>query len=330
MAASERKFRGNLAHVLPPHSVSKLVRAWLHEDVPGFDVAGMMVGDREGHAALLCKTPGVLAGAPFVSAIFSELCCTVEWFYDDGDEPLPHLSADPCRVAVVSGPMRNILLGERAALNCIARASGIATVARRACQAAQRWHGRVLGTRKTTPGFRLVEKYALAVGGAGTHRHNLSDTVMLKDNHIWAIGSISEAVQEARYIAGYHTKIEVECRTDEEAKEAGSAGADIIMLDNIPPPALHNQAQKLKAEFPNLIIEASGGVTQDNLASYLGPNVDAISLGCLTQGYPIVDFSLKILREWQLMEKESKDKAVPACIISSPKVAAHVRRDYAF
>ena len=91
--------------------------------------------------------------------------------------------------------MRNILLGERAALNCIARASGVATEARRACQAAQGWHGRVLGTRKTTPGFRLVEKYALAVGGAGTHRHNLSDTVMLKDNHIWAIGSISEVSQ---------------------------------------------------------------------------------------------------------------------------------------
>ena len=155
------------------------------------------------------------------------------------------------------GPANALLLGERTALNTLSRASGVATRARAASELARAhaWHGRVAGTRKTTPGFRVVEKYALLVGGAATHRLDLSQMVMLKDNHIWSAGGISGAVRVARAAAGFTSKIEVECRTHEEAIEAARAGADIVMLDNFGAEPLKAVAAKLKTEFPALVIE---------------------------------------------------------------------------
>ena len=274
--------------------VNDLVRSWLKEDIPGFDYGGTVVGDLEEKAVLLCKSPGTLAGCPFFEAIFKHLDCKVKWLYNEGTTLSP-----VCIVAEVTGKVNKLLLGERVALNCITRASGVATKARKLAELKQlyAWHGEVAGTRKTTPGFRLVEKYALLVGGVSTHRYDQSSMIMLKDNHIWSVGSISSAVQAARKSGGFSIKIEVECRKIKDAREAIKSGADIIMLDNFTPEALHNTAKVLKQEFPNVIIEASGGIIEENILSFFGPHIDVISLGSLTQGYRCVDFSLKIQKE---------------------------------
>lgn len=283
-----------IAHSIPPPTLTRLAREWLAEDTPNFDAAGVCVGSQEVEARLLCKTPhSVLAGSPFFTAVFAEVGCTVEWLYQEGAETGPDAVT---LVAVVRGPARCLLLGERPALNCLARASGIATRCSQlqAKARAAGWHGEIAGTRKTTPGFRLVEKYAMLVGGASTHRHDLSGMVMLKDNHVWASGSITEAVKAARSVCGFSSKIEVECCSVEEGREAATAGADIVMLDNFQPQELHAGAGALKQEFPSLLVEASGGVTPEKLDLYFSPHVDIISLGCITQGCPVVDFSLKV------------------------------------
>ncbi|XP_033026357.1 nicotinate-nucleotide pyrophosphorylase [carboxylating] [Lacerta agilis] len=284
----------NLSHLLPAARLRQLACDWLREDAPAFDYGGYAVGDRQECAVLLCKSPGVLAGFPFFEAIFAEVGCSVEWLHSEGAwaEPIS-------RVAEVRGPAKDILLGERVALNCIGRCSGIATSAAKACQAAREsgWHGEVAGTRKTTPGFRLPEKYALLVGGASCHRYDLGSLIMLKDNHVWASGGITQAVRSARRVGGFALKVEVECRSLEEALEAGECGADIIMLDNFAPQELHPTASTVKASFPRATVEASGGITEDNVAQFVGPNIDVVSLGCLTQSARAVDFSLKICRD---------------------------------
>ncbi|KAJ8264625.1 hypothetical protein GJAV_G00151410 [Gymnothorax javanicus] len=283
-----------LSHIIPPHTLTRLAREWLAEDVPNFDPAGVCVGSREVSATLLCKSPGsVLAGCPFFTAVFTELGCTVDWIYSEG-QTLGMELVTP--TAVVRGPARCVLQGERPALNCLARTSGIATRCRQLLSIArtESWEGQLAGTRKTTPGFRLAEKYAMLVGGISMHRYDLSGLVMLKDNHVWASGRITQAVRDARSVCGFSSKIEVECRNDEEAMEAARAGAEIIMLDNYTPEALHSAALSLKQQFPSVLIEASGGVTPVSLPLYFSPNVDIISLGCITQGCPTVDFSLKM------------------------------------
>lgn len=285
------------SHAIPPYTLTRLAREWLAEDTPNFDVAGVCVGTGEVEARLLCKTPcSILAGSPFFTEVFTEVGCTIDWMHQEGAEIGPDAVT---LAAVVRGPARCLLLGERPALNCLARASGIATRCSQlqAMAVAAGWHGEVAGTRKTTPGFRLVEKYAMLVGGVSMHRQDLSGMVMLKDNHIWASGSIKEAVKAARSVCGFSSKIEVECRSAEEGSEAARAGADIVMLDNFQPQELHVAAHALKEDFPSLLIEASGGVTPENLPSYFSPHVDIISLGCITQGCPVVDFSLKVQKQ---------------------------------
>ncbi|XP_045171127.2 nicotinate-nucleotide pyrophosphorylase [carboxylating]-like [Mercenaria mercenaria] len=285
----------NISHVLHPLTIRHLAREWLKEDTPNFDYGGFVVGEKEETAVLLMKSPGVIAGRPFFDAIFKELDCTVTW-----ENVLEGSFNEPIKtVATVSGKVRQILLGERVALNIITRASGIATAAYRLRRLVEKigWIGQVAGTRKTTPGFRLVEKYALLVGGVSTHRYDLSAMIMLKDNHIWTAGSISQAVKDARVVGGFSTKIEVECRSVAEAEEAAISGCDVVMLDNFSPEAISKGAAVLKEKFPKLIIEASGGITEANIAQYCDENVDVVSLSRLTQGYDTVDFSLKVRKE---------------------------------
>ena len=178
-------------HILHPTLVEDNARSWLREDTPSFDYGGIVVGDQEETAVLLCKSPGVLAGVPFFNEIFRQLQCNVQWHFTEGTTLKPI-----CEVATVTGKARNILLGERTALNCLTRCSGVATVSNKYADIAleNKWHGEVAGTRKTTPGFRLAEKYALLVGGVSTHRYDLSSMIMLKDNHIWSAGSIKQVV----------------------------------------------------------------------------------------------------------------------------------------
>ncbi|TPX67084.1 hypothetical protein SpCBS45565_g04068 [Spizellomyces sp. 'palustris'] len=288
---------GDLSHLLPTNW-KKTVSSWLDEDTPSFDYGGFVVGETDQVATLYGKAPGVLAGVPFFDEVFRQVDCRVEWFLKEGEffNPGDHGRKE---VAKVYGHARNLLLGERPALNMLARASGIATRARRLRELKDKhnWKGVIAGTRKTTPGFRIVEKYAMLVGGVDTHRVDLSSMIMLKDNHVWATGSITNAVRAARSTGGFALKIEVECRTEAEADEAIEAGADIIMLDNFDGNGLVSTAKKLKDRYAGkrmFLIEGSGGLTEENVSSYFGEGVDVLSFGSLSQSVPHIDFSLKV------------------------------------
>ncbi|EPQ59018.1 nicotinate-nucleotide diphosphorylase [Gloeophyllum trabeum ATCC 11539] len=285
----------NYAHLLPP-SWKPQVTGWLAEDTPSFDYGGYVVGEAEREAHLLGKggEAAVLAGVPFFTEVFTQLGCEVEWHMKEGDvfEPVKH-------VATVRGKARQILLGERVALNMLARASGIATKSKRILDLARSYgyEGIIAGTRKTTPGFRLVEKYAMLVGGIDPHRHDLSSMIMLKDNHIWSHGSITAAIQAARRVGGFSLLLEVEVQSEAEADEAIAAGADIVMLDNMPGPTLVSVARQLREKWAGKRqwkFESSGDVTEGNLRERAVPEVDILSTSAVHQGVRHVDFSLKI------------------------------------
>lgn len=307
---------GNLSHLLPLN-YKRVVTVWLEEDCPSFDYGGFVVGEAEGEAKLLGKSKGTVAGVPFVNEVFSQLDCTVEWMVEEGQ------TIEPVTVcAIVRGPMRKLLLGERVALNILARCSGIATKTSSLLSLlrSHSWPGILAGTRKTTPGFRIVEKYGILVGGADPHRHDLSSMTMLKDNHVWAchnkssktaaVGgtaditiaeAIPSAVHAARATGGFSTKIEVECRTIEEANAAIAAGADIIMLDNFTADGVRVAAKQLKDEWAakgkprgTFLVEVSGGLNERNAKDYACEDVDILSTSSIHQGVGIVDFSLKV------------------------------------
>ena len=285
------------AHCLPP-SFRDEVRGWIREDCPNIDIGGFVVGDKAETAHLLCKQSGHLAGVPFAQAVFEELGLSTTWNFEEGAYmDTTASSSGKVVVCVVMGKCKDILHAERTALNILSRASGIASACRKAASIAKEngWHGHVAGTRKTTPGFRTVEKYALIVGGCATHRQDLSQMVMLKDNHIWSAGSIASAVGKAKVAAGFSIKIEVECQSVDEACEAAAAGSDIVMLDNFTHDGIHAAAAAVKAAHPHVLIEASGGITESTMHLYMGPHIDILSRGSLTQGYSCLDFSLKII-----------------------------------
>lgn len=285
------------AHLLATN-YKTLVTEYLAEDVPSFDYGGYVVGEDEKTAILYCKAEGVVAGVPFFDEVFSQLGCRVEWTCKEGDWLKPDGKQE---IARVYGSARKILLGERTALNIISRCSGIALRARMVSelQKAKGFKGVIAATRKTTPGFRLVEKYGVLVGGLDTHRMDLSSMVMLKDNHIWSSGSITKAVQNARSVCGFALKIEVECQSEEEADEAIAAGADIVMLDNFTGEGLKAAAKSIKQRWAekgktHFLIESSGGITYETCAGYFCEDIDVLSMSTITQGVPHVDFSLKI------------------------------------
>lgn len=280
---------------LLPITFSDEIRGWLKADCPTTDIGGFVVGQGEETASLYMKSTGVVAGVPYAQAVFDEFKLSVEWFAKEGDF-IAGSGSNKVVVAKVRGPCKDILLAERTALNLMSRASGVATKTKSAVdiKEANNWHGYVAGTRKTTPGFGRVEKYALQVGGGATHRQDLSQMVMLKDNHIMASGSITNAVTKARSAAGFSMKIEVETGNLADALEAANSGADIVMLDNFKPDELHKVAAEVRSKYPHVTIEASGGITEETMGDYMGPCVDVISRGNLTQGYPCLDYSLKI------------------------------------
>ena len=269
------------------------ISRWLKEDIPSFDIGGLVVGDKFNKAVLLGKSDGILAGRPFFSKVFEKLNCKIEWLKPEGEKIKPVE-----QIAFVSGKTKNILQGERLALNILTRASGIASFANEMVSLAKLkgYKGKIAGTRKTTPGFRLVEKYALLVGGADTHRMDLSSMVMLKDNHIASAGNVSNAVKMAKEITSVWYNIEVECKSFEQAEEAILSGADIVMLDNFSSEAAKKTAQKLKERFTQSIIEISRAITKNKIEQYFSPYFDIISMGSLTTNYSPIDFSLKIVQ----------------------------------
>ena len=259
---------GSVAHLLPPTVYTRQVGLWLEEDCPSFDYGGFVVGDTLQSALLLCKSPGILAGVPFFNEVFRQLECTVEWHLAEGTDIHPKPTT---HVATVRGPARKILLGERVALNTLARCSGIATKSAAMLDLLRKagYMNILAGTRKTTPGFRLVEKYGMLIGGCDPHRHDLSQMTMLKDNHIWASGNITNAVKAAKATGGFSVKVEVECQSLEEAHEAVGAGADVVMLDNFSGDGSKVAARKLKDRWgKSVLVEVSGGLTTENVGSY--------------------------------------------------------------
>lgn len=204
--------------------------------------------------------------------------------------------------ATVRGPVRKILLGERVALNTLARCSGIATKSASLLTLLRDtgYPNILAGTRKTTTGFRLVEKYGMLIGGADPNRHDLSSMTMLKDNHIWSSGSITRAVLAAKSAGGFAIKVEVECQSLDEANEAASAGADIVMLDNFISQGVKEAAKTLKEKWGDkVLVEVSGGITEDNVGNFVCKDVDIISTSSIHQGVKHVDFSLKIVPKTQ-------------------------------
>ncbi|KAM9973139.1 hypothetical protein ACTFIR_012514 [Dictyostelium discoideum] len=297
-----------ISQLLPKFKIEKIIKEWLEEDIPSFDYGGCVVGSDEKVAHLLGKQNGVFSGSIFFQEIFNQLGCKVIWFIKDGESfSMTHgpEKNKPQILAHVIGPVRNILIGERLSLNILSRSCGITTqgynvkklVDGNNEQQQQPWKGKIAGTRKTTPGFRLVEKLALLTAGLDTHRMDLSSMIMLKDNHIWACGNITNTVKNARSVGGFSLKIEVECRNQDEAIEAIEAGADIVMLDNFNPQDLQTVSTYLKQHYPHITLEASGGITSTTITQYAIPTIDIISMGNLTQGVPHIDISLKIQKQ---------------------------------
>ena len=273
------------------HWDEDILRA-LKEDIPWEDVSANAVVPEgvRGRAELLAKQSGVIAGLPVFARTFELL--------DGSAETVPHVKEGDevvkgQLVAEVFGDIRAILSGERTALNFLQRMSGIATYARTASKLLGGADVRLVDTRKTTPGLRSFEKYAVRIGGAGNHRFNLSDGVLLKDNHIGAAGGVKQAVAAARAYAPFVRKIEIEVETLAQLKEALEAGADIVMLDNMTLDTLKEAVALAKGRAE---IEISGNVTKDNVAQYASLGADYISSGSLTHSAPILDLSLKNLK----------------------------------
>lgn len=307
MSAAGAPTHGNPSDLLPP-SWKNIIPIWLAEDTPSFDYGGFVVGSSPAEAHLFAKSPGILAGRPFFDAVFEYLNCTIEWHVTEGSQVCQSSSEasqskiTKQHIATVRGAARNLLLGERVALNILARCSGIATKSHSLLALLRNagYKNILSGTRKTTPGFRLVEKYGMLVGGCDTHRNDLSAMTMLKDNHIWACGgSIERAVESAKASGGFSVKIEVECQSLDQADRAIRAGADIVMLDNFEPADMMLAAKSIKDTWgrgPRApLVEVSGGLTEANVAAYVCPDVDVISSSSIHQGVKHVDFSLKVI-----------------------------------
>ena len=272
-------------------NADKYIMMALEEDITSEDIStnSVMPEYQKGEVQLICKQDGIIAGLGVFKRVFELLDDTVEFEMNvkDGDEVKKGQL-----MAVVTGDIRALLSGERTALNYLQRMSGIATYTHEIAQLLEGSHTTLLDTRKTTPNMRLFEKYAVKVGGGSNHRYNLSDGVMLKDNHIGAAGSITKAVRMAKEYASFVHKIEVEVETLEQVMEACEAGADIIMLDNMTPDKM-KEAVKLIAG--RALTECSGNVTRENIKNMIDVGVDYVSSGALTHSAPIMDISLKNL-----------------------------------
>ncbi len=268
-----------------------LIRSALREDITSEDVStnSVMPEPRLGEVDLICKQDGVLCGMQVFARVFTLLdeSTQITTFARDGEE----IKAGQ-RIAVVRGDIRVLLSGERTALNYLQRMSGVATYTRSVSSLLAGTKTKLLDTRKTTPNNRIFEKYAVRTGGGNNHRYNLSDGVMLKDNHIGAAGGVAQAVRMARDYAPFVRKIEVETENLDMVREALEAGADIIMLDNM---SHEEMAQAMALIDGRAEVEVSGNVTRENIARLTDLGVDYISSGALTHSAPILDLSLKNL-----------------------------------
>ena len=272
-------------------NVDPLILGALKEDITSEDVStnSVMPHPQVGEVDLICKQDGIICGLQVFERVFTLLDedTKVEFFVQDGEE----VKAGQL-MAKVHGDIRTLLCGERTALNYLQRMSGIATYTHEVASLLTGSKTKLLDTRKTTPNNRIFEKYAVRTGGGNNHRYNLSDGVLLKDNHIGAAGGVKQAIAAAKEYAPFVRKIEVEVENQQMVEEAVEAGADIIMLDNMDTDALKKAIAFINGRAE---IEVSGNVTKENIARLVDLGVDFISSGALTHSAPIMDISLKNL-----------------------------------
>jgi nicotinate-nucleotide pyrophosphorylase (carboxylating) len=273
-------------------NVDNLILQALREDITSEDITtnSVMPEYQLGEVELICKQDGVLAGLEIFKRVFELLDADTKFDMQakDGDEV-----KNGEKLGKITGDIRVLLEGERTALNYLQRMSGIATYTHSIAVLFEGSKTKLLDTRKTTPNMRVFEKYAVKVGGGYNHRFNLSDGILLKDNHIGAAGSVTKAVHMAQEYAPFVRKIEVECENLDMVKEAVEAGADIIMLDNMDKDTMKEAIQIIDGRAKT---ECSGNVTKENVANLIDIGVDYISSGALTHSAPIMDLSLKNLR----------------------------------
>ena len=269
----------------------QLIRMALQEDITSEDVStnAVMPTATKGTVELIAKEDGVIAGLDIYARVFTILDekTEIDFYCKDGDEVKKGEL-----MATVTGDIRVLLSGERVALNYLQRMSGIATYTRQVAKLLEGSKVTLLDTRKTTPNCRVFEKYAVRVGGGCNHRYNLSDGVLLKDNHIGAAGSVTKAIQMAKAYAPFVRKIEIEVETLEQVKEAVEAGADIIMLDNMTPEVMKQAVELIDGRAQT---ECSGNITKENIQKIREIGVDFVSSGALTHSAPILDISMKNL-----------------------------------
>ena len=270
--------------------VKEIIKRALVEDLGNGDITtrNLIAETQEGQGLFLAKASGIVAGLEVSAAVFSclEPAARFTAFNHDGDEIKP---GD--RIARVEGKMSTLLSGERVALNFLQRLSGIASKTRNMVGSIKYQHAVLVDTRKTTPGLRLLEKYAVRVGGAKNHRFGLYDGVMIKDNHIQAVGGIQKAVSTLRQKVPHTLKIEVEVENLQQLQEALEARADIILLDNMDSESMRKAVEIVNGQA---LLEASGGVNEENIVEIAKTGVDFISCGALTHSAPSLDISFKI------------------------------------
>ncbi len=272
-------------------TADELILSALREDITSEDITtnSVMPHYQKGQVELICKEDGVIAGLDVFKRVFELLDEKTEttFYCKDGDEVKKGE-----KLGVIVGDIRVLLSGERTALNFLQRMSGIATYTRSIADLLKGTKTKLLDTRKTTPNMRIFEKYAVKVGGGNNHRYNLSDGILLKDNHIGAAGGVKQAVEMAKEYAPFVRKIEIEVENLEMLKEAIEAGADIIMLDNM---SVEDMKKAVEMTAGKAETECSGNVTKENIARLTDIGVDYISSGALTHSAPILDLSLKNL-----------------------------------
>lgn len=283
------------AHVVavqpPPRSeLERIVALALAEDIGRGDATSRAIVDpgERGRATVSFRAPGVVCGLPVVAEVFRQIdrSTAVVVLVPEGtrlDAPAP--------VALIEGATLALLAGERVALNFVARLAAVATLTRRYVDAIAGTRARILDTRKTTPGLRSLEKYAVRVGGGRNHRLGLDDGILIKDNHIAFAGSIGEAVRRARAAAPLGLRVEVETETLDDVREALGAGADMLLLDNMLPPLMRQAVGLVAGRIP---LEASGGITLSNVREIADTGVDLISVGALTHSAGSLDVSMDV------------------------------------
>lgn len=273
------------------YNFDDVILSALAEDIPQGDITSESVvpADSRSKAVIMAKEEGILAGIPVAQRVFELIDPSVSFRVLKRDGRFVQIGD---LLAEIEGPSISLLKGERTALNFLQRMSGIATTTRKFVQILSGSGTKVLDTRKTTPGMRVLEKYAVKMGGGENHRSSLSDMVLLKDNHLHIVGSVSAAVRLAKEKVPSHIKVEVETTNMDEVKEAIESGADIIMLDNMPIEEMREAIQWVNGRVP---LEVSGNVTLQNAAGLKDLGVDFISIGGLTHSYQSLDISLEFL-----------------------------------